>query len=207
MKIRLQFGILIVLLAFFGTLVEQPIVPNQQIVVHFSDQNISDLDTEKTILNIQEELQRIGAKHVQIGYDAQGQLKITYYSESDVELIQNLLLQENFKVSFNTNQDKSSDPSEQKDVKDYELNISEIQKDTHNNDWGFEGTEVVEFNQKTDHPHNDFKVKAFAKYINTSQTIFENATEIEMYAVVIISNNNTHEIPEVRAGPNATRII
>ena len=123
MKIRLQFGILIVLLAFFGTLVEQPIVPNQQIVVHFSDQNISDLDTEKTILNIQEELQRIGAKHVQIGYDAQGQLKITYYSESDVELIQNLLLQENFKVSFNTNQDKSSDPSEQKDVKDYELNI------------------------------------------------------------------------------------
>tara|TARA_Y100000815_G_scaffold43700_1_gene36061 strand:+ start:276 stop:896 length:621 start_codon:yes stop_codon:yes gene_type:complete len=205
-KIRLQFGILIVLLAFFGTLVEQPIVPNQQIVVHFSDQNISDLDTEKTILNIQEELQRIGAKHVQIGCDAQGQLKITYYSESDVELIQNLLLQENFKVSFNSNQDKSSNPSEQKVVKDYELNISEIQKDTHN-DWGFEGTEVVEFNQKTDHPHNDFKVKAFAKYINTSHTIFENTTETEMYAVVIISNNNTHKIPEVRAGPNAARII
>ena len=143
---------------------------------------------------------------MQIGCDAQGQLKITYYSESDVELIQNLLLQENFKVSFNSNQDKSSNPSEQKVVKDYELNISEIQKDTHN-DWGFEGTEVVEFNQKTDHPHNDFKVKAFAKYINTSHTIFENTTETEMYAVVIISNNNTHKIPEVRAGPNAARII
>ena len=51
------------------------------------------------------------------------------------------------------------------------------------------------------------KQKDYSFYIISLDTIFENTTETEMYAVVIISNNNTHKIPEVRAGPNAARII
>lgn len=208
MKTKLNFGILVILLAFLGTYLEQITVPNQQIVVQFSDKDISSEATENAIEVIQNRLQSIGVEYIEIGQNKDGQLKITYYSDTDVEFIQAILSkEEGLKFAFKPGDKKTTNSSENKNVKDYELNISEIQNSNHTN-WDFERTEVVELNQKTDHSHN-LKVNASGGHIGARQSnrLIEVALEINNSVPIVIINHLSYKIPEVRAGPSANGII
>ena len=203
MKTKLHFGIIVVLLAFLGTFLEQPTVPNQQIVIQFSDQAITLQDTENAIDKIQDKLQSIGVTQIQIGQYQGGQLRITYHSDTDVAHIQNILFKaEDFDIAYNATQEQSNNFPEKRHLKDYELNISEISSSSDFN-WDFEGTQVTEVNQKTDHS-NTLKVsysgcnilkKQYSSAINTA--VFVNNT------IAIAINHLAYKIPEVRAGPIA----
>jgi hypothetical protein len=201
MKTKLHFGLITVLLAFLGTFFEQNTVPNQQIVIQFSNNAISLADTEDAIEAIEHKLQSIGVTQIHIGQSESGRLRITYFSEEDVAHIQNALFNvEDFKLAYNSSSDSSNDFPNNKDLKDYELNVSEIKSSTSNN-WDFEGTQVVEFNHKTDHS-NTLKVHDSGHQVYSEINSHIINTIIETYKVAaIVSNNSSYKTPEVRAGP------
>lgn len=207
MKTKLHFGILVLLLAFLGTYLEQTTVPNQQIVVQFSDNDISSEASENAIEVIQNRLQIIGVEAIEIGRNEDGQLKITYYSDTDVEFIQTILSkEEGLKFAFKSGEKNTTDAPENKNVKDYELNISEIQNSNHTN-WDFERTELVELNQKSDHSHN-LKVKSSGAQINSEQSNIVKKLALKVNnSLVLIIDNLSYKIPEVRAGPSNHGII
>ena len=201
MKIKLQFGVFIILLAFLGTYLDQVNMPNQQIVIQFSDTNISSENAENTIETVRQQLQSIGVTHIQIGEHEGGRLKITYYSDANVERIQNILLkEEGFKFAYESDQSNTNDFPENRSVKDYELNISEIQNNSNTN-WDFEGIQIVELNQKSDRFDN-LKIKTTGERINTqhSNSIIKVAIQINNSVATAI-DNISYKIPEVRAGP------
>ena len=201
MKTKLQFGVLAILLAFLGTFLEQPTVPNQQIVIEFSDKTITAEDTENAIESIQNKLQSIGVTQIRIGQNESGQLRITYHSDVDVEHIQHVLFKaEDFKVAYDASDRESHSFPEDRSVKDYELNISEIKTSNHVN-WDFEGTQVTEINQKTDHS-NPLKVNSSGEQINTklSNGIIKVAVVVNN-SIEIAIDHRSYKIPEVRAGP------
>ena len=207
MKIKLQFGIFVTLLAFLGTYLEQTTVPNQQIVIQFSDANISSEDTENTIEIVKKQLQSIGVTHITIGQREDGKLKITYFSNADVERIQNILSNEDrFKFAYNSGDNSSNDFPKNRNVKDYELNISEI-KNSSDVNWNFEGIQITELNQKSDRFYNP-KVKASDEKFNSEQSNSIVNVVIKVNKTVALAIDNiSHIIPEVRAGPSIREFI
>ncbi|WP_179376661.1 hypothetical protein [Winogradskyella wichelsiae] len=203
MKIKLHFFVLAVLLALIGTYIEHYTVPNQQIVIQFSDKDISSEDSENAIVAIQNKLENIGVSQIQIGENNQGTLRIIYHSDADVEDIQHALFNvEDLTIAYNSSHNKSHNLPDSKHLKNYEINISEI-KTNNNTDWDFNGTQVVEVNQKTDR----------LSYFKIHSSGFYNQNSIHNYdikiSVVIVNDlttaihNVSYIIPEVRAGPTA----
>ncbi|WP_405572726.1 hypothetical protein [Winogradskyella sp. Asnod2-B02-A] len=201
MKIKLHFAIVVVILAFLGAFMDQKTVPNQQIVVQFLDKSVSIEDSEKAIESIQYKLQSIGVTHIQIGQNRDGQLRITYHSDSEVSQIQDVLFKaDGFDIAYHTSQQHSNNFPKDKEAKDYELNISEIKSDSNFN-WDFEGTQVTEVNQKTDHS-NQLQVNYSGKPFNTKPV--NNIVNVAVAAnntVVNAIGRLSYKIPEVRAGP------
>ncbi|EDP72024.1 hypothetical protein FBALC1_13022 [Flavobacteriales bacterium ALC-1] len=197
----MHLGIIILLLAFFGRYIEESSVPNQQIVIQFSDKDVAKEDANNAIEIVKKQLEIIGAKQIQIVQNDNGQLKITYYSDSDVKRIQNILSQEEgYKFAYNSKEKSSTNFPKEKSGKDYELNISEIQNNNDSN-WDFERTEVVELNQKSEHSYNP-KVNTSGELQNTehNNSIVKVALQVNK-SVVIVTDNTSYKIPEVRAGP------
>lgn len=201
MKTKLHFVILAVLLAFIGTYIEQYTVPNQQIVIQFSDKDISSENTESAIVTIQNKLQNIGASHIQIGDSNQGKLRITYHSDTDIEYIQHALFDiEELSIAYNSSQKKSDDLPDSEFYKDYQIDVSEI-KTNSGTDWDFNGIQVTELNQKTDR----------LSYFKVNNTGFQNKNLLYNFnsEIIVVNNNDlttvidivSYIIPEVRAGP------
>lgn len=188
-------------MAFLVTFLEPNTVPNQQIVIQFSNDTITIADTEDTIEAIQNKLQSIGVTQIQIGQSKTGQLRITYFSEEDVADIQKALFNaEDFQVAYSPSVQSSKDFPNVPKVKDYELNVSEIKTST-SNTWDFEGTEVATFNPKSDHS-NTLKVHNSGNQVSSELNNHVINTIVEAYKVAaIVSNNSSYKIPEVRAGP------
>jgi hypothetical protein len=207
MKTRLHFGLLVILLAFLGTYLEQTTHPNQQIVIQFSDKDIAKEDAESAIAIVKAQLQDLGAELIRVNQNEDGQLRITYFSTSHVEHIQRLLLEAHaFKFTYDLEHKSTTDFPEDKSIKDYELNISEIQNGNDTN-WDFERTEIVQLNQKSDYSYNP-RVNASGHHINFkySNSIIKVASQVNR-AVTITIGNQSYKIPEVRAGPTLKGII
>jgi hypothetical protein len=207
MKTKLHFGLLVILLAFLGTYLEQTTVPNQQIVIQFLDKDIAKEDADKAIEIVKDQLESIGVELIQIDQNDGGQLKITYYSTSDVERVQRLLLKGyDFRFAYDSEEKSTTDFPESKPIKNYELNISEIQNGNHTN-WDFERTEIVQFNQKSDNSYNP-RVNASGFPINDNYNNGKIRIAIQINSeIVIAKNNQSYKIPECRAGPNSKGII
>ncbi len=203
MKTKLHFGVLLLFLAFLGTYIEQTTVPNQQMVVQFSDTNITLEESENAITALQEQLLTLGVTHIQIGENAQGQLKITYHSDLEITRIQQAIFNaDHVNVAFHTNQHTSLPLSESHGEKQYKINISEITTSNDGN-WDFNGLQIVEHNQKFDR----------FSYFKTHSSGLQNEQIPHNYNLqtVVVCRANTawlrtpisDVIPEVRAGPNA----
>ncbi|NRB58456.1 MAG: hypothetical protein HRU50_00775 [Winogradskyella sp.] len=200
MKTKLYFGILLVLLIFLGRQLENRVVPNQQILLEFSELDLSKQDTNRAIEVIQSRLENVGVTNIQVQQPSEGKLKIVYFSDSDVQYIQTQLLnEEGYKVCVDQN-DQVPEGLPKETLKKYKLNISEIQKDI-NTDWDFDGVQVVELNQKSDR-FNKPKVKTFAVTISLQlSNLIEHVALKANYNPSIVSDNLHYKIPEIRAGP------
>jgi preprotein translocase subunit SecD len=206
-KIKLQLAILVALLVFLGTYLEQTTLSNQQIVIQFSDTDISSEDAENTIEIVKKQLQRLGVTNIQIGQHESGKLKITYYSVTAIERIQSILSKEDgFKFDYQSEHNNSNDLPDNRNLKNYELNISEIHNNSNIN-WDFEGIQITELNQKSDR-YDSPKVNTFAEHLNTeySNSLVNVATKVNN-TVALARDKIAYKIPDVRAGPTYKGII
>lgn len=170
-------------------------------VIQFSDEDISTEDAKNTIEAIRAKLYSIGAEQIQIGQSEKGQLKITYFSNAEVDEIQNILSSaEGLELADGSPNHSSEDFPVEKTIKDYKLNISEIQNNSNVN-WDFETVEIVELNQKSEHANN-LKVKISGNHLNLKQSNRIVNVVIKINTIVATSTNSiSYKIPEVRAGP------
>lgn len=202
MRTKLHFGIIIVLLTFLGRFIDTPATPNQEITVQFSDANVSEIEVQNALRDIQQKLQKIGAESLFVGHDKKGNLKISYYSATDAQSIEQILTNSSdFSFLFGIGPNNSNQNSDKGDFQDYKLNVSEIQKKNQKNDWDFDGVQIVEHNQKSDR-FNNFKKdsSALLKQSAALHKLVKTAYKVNSDTSYLYGEN-THEIPEVRAGP------
>lgn len=203
MKSKLHFGILIVLITFLVRFLETPVAPNQQIVIQFSESEITDNLTAKTVDAIRTKLHVIGVEQIQVGQDADGHLKITYFSNTAVEEIQNILSDNaNFKLTYGFEKEHSGKGSPDEKSDTYKVNVTEIHENSNSNSWDFDGIQVVEHNQKSDRFNNP--KKHFSGHQIQSEFITE-GVKITLNAIhkKLIKEHCAYSFPEVRAGPLA----
>ena len=93
MNLRWYIAFLVVVLSVFGSMSsnEQAAIPNQEIVLEFSDVAIDTQVQENAITFIKSQLQAIGSSDIQVQELQNGLLKISYFSETTVEEIRALL--------------------------------------------------------------------------------------------------------------------
>ncbi len=207
MKKTWYFGALLTLFTLLGFYQNQISEPNQEIVLKFSDVNITSDEAQSAIVVVKKQLQAIGVNKVQVKELKDGQLKITYYSATDVESIKRTLSEENNIVigysSINESGNDSNIPSDKKSKK-YKLDVFEIHK-SKDLESGLDGKYVLSPNQDFDRFYNpnvyifnnDVDAKDASKIVETTFKVLKN--------IAIAIDNTSRNIPEVRAGPTANR--
>ena len=200
MKIKLHLGVVMLLLMFLGTYIEHNLVPNQQIVIQFSNHQITSEEANSAAEALKQQLKDIGAKKLDIGEFNSGQLTITYYSDTDVMRIQKVLTDDDLVLDYSL-ENESNDKSIPEKEELYKFNVSEIQ-DSPINNWDFEGTLVTELNHKSDRYYFP-KVKSSAtkEELNTKSKILYSRFTISS-VFQIHKGKFAYQIPEVRAGPS-----
>ena len=200
MKIKLHLGVVMVILMFLGTYIEHNLVPNQQIVIQFSNHQITSEEANSAAEALKQQLKDIGAKKLDIGEFNSGQLTITYYSDTDVMRIQKVLTDDDLVLDYSLG-NESNDKSIPEKAELYKFNVSEIQ-DSPINNWDFEGTLVTELNHKSDRYYFP-KVKSSAtkEELNTKSKILYSRFTISS-VFQIHKGKFAYQIPEVRAGPS-----
>ena len=200
MKMKLHLGVVMVILMFLGTYIEHNLVPNQQIVIQFSNNLITSEEANSAAEVLKQQLEDIGAEKLDIGQFNSGQLTITYYSDTDVMRIQKVLTDDDLVLDYSL-ENESNDKSIPEKAELYKFNVSEIQ-DSPINNWDFEGTLVTELNHKSDRYYFP-KVKSSAtkEELNTKSKILYSRFTISS-VFQIHKGNFAYQIPEVRAGPS-----
>ena len=200
MKMKLHLGVVMVILMFLGTYIEHNLVPNQQIVIQFSNNLITSEEANSAAEVLKQQLEDIGAEKLDIGQFNSGQLTITYYSDTDVMRIQKVLTDDDLVLDYSL-ENESNDKSIPEKAELYKFNVSEIQ-DSPINNWDFEGTLVTELNHKSDRYYFP-KVKSSAtkEELNTKSKILYSRFTISS-VFQIHKGKFAYQIPEVRAGPS-----
>jgi hypothetical protein len=202
MNSRWYISILIITLTFLGSIAstQQVATPNQEIVLQFSSENVSPQDTLNAITNVKQQLEFAGVNAIKVQTLQGGQLKITYFSNSDVEDIKILLSKECALdlgyVSQGNNQ--SNTPSEEKSIK-YNFDVYEIQQADNISD--LEGKLALEPKAENDRIFNpNVLISAKEIDIDAKENIEKIAYKLSR-TIAIAIDNHSYKIPEVRAGP------
>ncbi|PTX61178.1 hypothetical protein C8N46_105335 [Kordia periserrulae] len=200
------FSAFIILLVLFGFYQEQTPAPNQEIELQFAENAAVSSETVEVIQAIKEQLRSLGVEYIQVR--AQGQtLKISYFSQENVAAIKEVLLAKGFLATDTIPVIPTEDNHENgtlqtyADVDTYKIDVYELQSagDSFN---GVHGKYILELHKEYDKSPtpNSFANTSvfFTGAIDT--TTFELTYTISAYTT-IPKENNTHEIPDVRAGP------
>jgi len=199
------FGALIIVFTLLGVYQNRISVPNQEIVLKFTDVNITSGEAENTIEIVKEQLEAIGINVLRVKELKNGQFKIAYYSTSDVASIKEILSNEkNLKIGFTSNnedENSSQVPSDKKS-KTYKLDVFEIQKST-DSESGLDGKYVITLKQDCNrfyYPNdiifnNDIDAKG-------GNIIAEVAYKVH-FSIALAIDYSSGNIPEGRAGPAA----
>ena len=176
--------------------------PNQEIVVQFNANSITANEAKVAISEITTQLKAIGVEDVQVSDVFDGKVKVTYYSTLDVAVIKNLLNKQHKlelgDAAFNERDDSSKFPFSS-DSNTYKLEVIKIQKDP-GSDIGFQGilVEAKSFSDQYLKP----KVSIPASEIDFNPKEDIESIGFSTYSnVTILTDNITHKIPQVRAGP------
>lgn len=205
MNSKWYLGILVVALAFFGKSLEQNHAPNQEIVVQFSDDLITPLETQFALESVQKQLKSIGAEQIRTTKFVDGTIKVTYFSSIDVAIVKALFTsEENLELGYTAYNDQGekegpdSIPFES-GISAYQLNVSEIPERSQR-DLGFDGV-LVEIKFVRDQYVSPIGYFGGSENDFTLKTHIEKLTNNLYYTSAIIIDNASYKIPEVRAGP------
>jgi len=203
MNSRRYIGALIIVLTFLGVVYQQQnTIPNQEIVLQFTNAKVTSVDTQNTIALVKEKLQNLGANNIQVKETVEGTLKITYYSTTNVSHIKKSLSEENsLSLGYNlNNQEKkpSNLPIENSSIS-YNLKVYEIQNGN-NADWNFVENTILQI--KSDNERL-FNPNVFVSII-VSDDKEEGNYKVAYNTfrnIALAIDKASHNIPEVRAGP------
>ncbi|MDH7445004.1 hypothetical protein [Aquimarina sp. 2201CG14-23] len=198
------FGTLLAAFALLVVMQQQAVVPNQEIVLEFTNVDVSSLEAQNAIAIVKKQLQSVGAKNTRVSKELkEGTLKITYYSDADVEFIRKTLSKEQSAnldyVLSNQTGDNGEFPIQERS-KDYNLDIYEIYKST-DVDTDFNGKYVLEIKQKQNR-HSSTNSYSYVSEITTNDLdrLVKIAQKVNRNIAIAI-DNTSRNIPEVRAGP------
>ncbi|MFT4611045.1 MAG: hypothetical protein ACI8QQ_001723 [Psychroserpens sp.] len=202
MNSRWYISILIITLTFLGSIAstQQIAAPNQEIVLQFSSINVSTQDTQKAITSVRQQLEIAGVNDIQVQALRDGQLKISYYSHSDVDSIKDLLSNKcNLYlgyVSYDDNQSKI--PSEEKTIA-YNFDVYEIQQGDDVSE--LDGKLALETKAEDDRIFNPNVLISAVEIDSDAKENIEKVAYKLSRTVSITIDNNSYKTPEVRAGP------
>lgn len=202
------FGALIIVFTLLGVYQNRISVPNQEIVLKFTDVNITSDEAENTIEIVKEQLEAIGIDIIWVRELKDGQFKIAYYSTSDVASVKEILSNEkNLKIGFTSNNlsDNTSNFPSDKKSKTYKLDVYEIHKST-DSESGLDGKYVITLKQD----YNRFYYPNDVIFNNDidakdGNIIAEVAYKVHV-SIALAIDNSSGNIPEGRAGPVPFRI-
>ena len=199
MRAKWYIATCILSLAFLG-LFTQPkqVVPNQELVLQFNEES-TQTAIEQTIVQVQNQLLEVGATNIKV-IDANGSLRITYYSEADVDQVKEVLLDDRVLASEAINSDANN--TEELPLEKYAIDVYELigGKELTND---FEGILVIETKSRADRfflPSLDItnrvnETKRLASSLHVAHKYYST------YALSI--DTLSRNVPEVRAGPKA----
>lgn len=201
-------GALIIVFTLLGVYQNRISVPNQEIVLKFTDVNITSDEAENTIEIVKEQLEAIGIDIIWVRELKDGQFKIAYYSTSDVASVKEILSNEkNLKIGFTSNNlsDNTSNFPSDKKSKTYKLDVYEIHKST-DSESGLDGKYVITLKQD----YNRFYYPNDVIFNNDidakdGNIIAEVAYKVHV-SIALAIDNSSGNIPEGRAGPVPFRI-
>jgi hypothetical protein len=197
MKTKWYLGALIVILALFGVSQDNLMVPNQEVVLQFSNTEVSLSEKQLAIASVKEQLEIIGVAQVEISNVANGRLVISYYSNTTVANVKDLLFTASGTIDYTSKEDnRSNSPTNQT----YNLDVFEITKSS-DTGFGSGGKLIFELKQDYDRFSNP-NVYVYASEVTTTQKQIEIAVAYKQSNTIAIAINNIpHKIPEGRAGP------
>ncbi len=204
MKKRWYISTLVVILTFLGVVCHKQVsLPNQQIVLQFANVNTTTNQAQKTIAVVKKQLQELGVQNIQVAEIENGNLRIRYYSDTDVASVKKIFSKEKNIVldysSFNQENNPVKLPAND-DSLSYNLDVYEIDNGDYS-ELGFNGKFLLEPKLKNDRFFNpNVYLSANTISISEKDSIVKVAYKIRRNITIII-DNTLHKIPEVRAGP------
>lgn len=202
MKAKWYISTLIIILTLFGAVTQQQVnVPNQEIVLQFSDTSITTQDTQNTIVAVKNQLQELGVIGIQVKEAENGKLSIRYYTDTAIAIIKEALSKEqNLSLEYSINnedENPSNNPFNENTVS-YNLDVYEIQNGSDEAS-DLNGISVVEIKSESNRFSNP-NIYAFVDIYESVENK-EKVTYKVHYNIAIAIDNTSYKIPEVRAGP------
>ena len=199
MNVKSYVSALIIALTLLVVAQQQITMPNQEIVMQFTDDEVTSDEALNAIEIVKNQLLNIGADNIQVRDIEDGKLKIIYYSDVDVASIKNILSKEKkLELGYTSQAENSTKLPSDDESNSYNFDVFEIHKGSEG-EWDFEGTYVLELKPEGDRFSNS-KVFASIEEIDIKESIAKVAFKLN-YNIAIAIDNTSYKIPEVRAGP------
>ena len=202
MKTKWYISTFIIVFTLLGICHTNISLPNQDIIVEFNDDKVTNDQSQNAIASIKQQLQDFGVDNIQVRQVSNGNFRIVYHSSVAVESIKMALSSsENITKdisSFNLNHQKQSSDNNQKH---YNLDVYEIQGISV--DFDLTGSLTLETKYVYDRLVNSID---YSNVVDVNETIGDETLQIDFKrnrAIVLTIENTSHAIPEVRAGPNS----
>lgn len=202
MNSKWYLSTLIFILALFGVSQKQNYAPNQEIVVQFADDEVTEAAAQNALEIVKKQLQLAGVDNIQVRELANGALKITYFSSIDVAGIQKIFSEENELdfdyTAFSKENNTNNFPSEENN-KDYQLDILEIQNG-YETASDFDGYLFELIPEKNRSSNPDIYISATLVQIQDAHGVEQSSYQYYK-SIALAIQNHKGLIPEVRAGP------
>ena len=208
-RMKLKWCILLCVITLIGIASQQQVCfPNQEIVLRFTNDEVTSNDAQNAITIVKNQLLNIGANNIQVIKSRKGDLKITYYSDTDVASIKELLSKEgNIELDYiNSNQENKPAKSPSKDhLKSYDIDVFEIKKQ----DTRFHLDGTCAFERKLESPRffipNLLALTNGISFNDLNRVLKETYKFRKDGSITIEITSN--KIPDGRAGPHITGIL
>jgi len=192
-------GICICVVMFLGTFNTTTTKANQELIVHFSQTDITTTEAAEAIVQLQTALEDFGVVITHIDNQDNKHLKIQYYSAANVNEIEALLNVSHLKIDSKY---PFKEQQEQRDSDGLSFDIHELKTHHNTNDNGLNGVSVSSYTSKSDRLFPvKFKTLTFS---NTTQTLPHKVCreDVSFLYQQFTIRYIAYKIPEVRAGPS-----
>lgn len=192
---------LIIILALIGLNQEQTKVANQQIVLQFTDVEMTSVTAyDDALATITKKLLALGIASIEIIENDDTQLSIRYYSDIDALSVKEFFSQDSELLFTHRDIDQLPfDFPEDKLPESYSLVVSDLQQQT-NDALSLNGKFAFELKQDYKRFSNPLVIQFNDSIAFDQDAIVHVAYKINKVIAIAI-DNTSHTIPEVRAGP------